>query len=353
MITLLEGTPGAGKSYHAVSDYLLPWVKAGRRLYVYVRGFYLDRLAMFTGIPLADLEQQVTLLWPDEAKVFELPSVVQPGSAVFLDEIQTMMRARAKIDPAFLRWLETHRHYGLDILATCQDYRQLAESVSRLVEVTIKFRRLDRVGLGKRYQGFVRGNPEETQPHRTIVGRYDPKVYSYYESYVSRQVAETKRVAHVWRSFPVLAGGVAAVVAGYFFVYGTWLHGAASAGPSAGAPAAPVSASALPPPPPAPVLPPPSPVLPAVVPLPTAVRIQGGMEFMDDKGDRRYLWVDERGRVLTEEDIAVESGGTVMRVRRAGVSVLRGTGVIYGGVWKRNETDGDPWADRPGEKEEK
>jgi len=49
VIELLEGVPGSGKSYYAVSARRLKWVRAGRRVYVYVEGFYLDRLALFEG----------------------------------------------------------------------------------------------------------------------------------------------------------------------------------------------------------------------------------------------------------------------------------------------------------------
>jgi hypothetical protein len=51
MIELYEGVPGSGKSYHAICEKFLPWVKQGRRLYIAVDGIYLDRLA-FTGIEL-------------------------------------------------------------------------------------------------------------------------------------------------------------------------------------------------------------------------------------------------------------------------------------------------------------
>ena len=61
MIEMLEGVPGSGKSYYAVTEKLLKWVRGGRRVYVYVDGFYLDRLALFEGRDQAELEQQVTL----------------------------------------------------------------------------------------------------------------------------------------------------------------------------------------------------------------------------------------------------------------------------------------------------
>ena len=47
MIELYEGVPGSGKSYHGIAEKFLPWVRQGRRLYIYVDGIYLDRLALF------------------------------------------------------------------------------------------------------------------------------------------------------------------------------------------------------------------------------------------------------------------------------------------------------------------
>ena len=38
VIEMLEGVPGSGKSYYAVSERLLKWVRAGRRVYVFVDG---------------------------------------------------------------------------------------------------------------------------------------------------------------------------------------------------------------------------------------------------------------------------------------------------------------------------
>ena len=55
MIELYEGVPGSGKSYNCVKDKFLPWLRHGRRLYVYIDGIYLDRLAAFEGKDEAEL----------------------------------------------------------------------------------------------------------------------------------------------------------------------------------------------------------------------------------------------------------------------------------------------------------
>ena len=162
MIEMLEGVPGSGKSYHAVAEKFLGWVRAHRKIYVYVDGIYLDRLAAFEGSRVEDLLQQITV-WqtPDDVRAGLL--LVDDGSAILIDEAQTIFRSKEKVDPHILRMLETHRHHGIDIVMMCQQYGQMTLGVTRLVEVTTKFRRLDRFGLKNRYQAQVRGNPEETE----------------------------------------------------------------------------------------------------------------------------------------------------------------------------------------------
>ena len=61
------------------------------------------------------------------------------------------------------------------------------------------------------------------------------------------------------------------------------------------------------------------------------VRIHGGMTTIRG-GEAVWLWVSEDGHVMTEEEIAGESGGTVSSRMVRGVRVLTGTGVIYGGT---------------------
>jgi len=70
------------------------------------------------------------------------------------------------------------------------------------------------------------------------------------------------------------------------------------------------------------------------VAMPSAVRpvrIQGGMTTIRG-GQVAWLWVSEEGQLMTEDEIAGESGGTVSSRMVRGVRVLSGTGVLYGGT---------------------
>ena len=321
MIEMLEGVPGSGKSYHAVAHKFLPWVRAGRRIYIYVDGIYLDRLALFEGITLPQLEQQITVWWTKD-EVLKGLLQVEPGSAVILDEVQTIFRSKEKHDPEILRWLETHRHRGIDVVMMCQHAGQCTLGVIRLVEATTKFRRLDRFGLKGRYQAQVRGNPEETEVIRMFTGRYEPKTYAYYSSYSAAAITESTRGGSILKSPTLIVGMIGLGVAVAWFGWGGWLTGAKKDGASP-LPSAPVHIAEPMPPAQAAVA---IPSAPAIQPI----RIQGGMQ-MDEDDPSSWVWVSDEGKVLTEAEIAAKSGGIVQSVIVRGVRQLQGSGVIWGG----------------------
>jgi len=319
MIELYEGVPGSGKSYHAICEKFLPWVKQGRRLYIAVDGIYLDRLSLFTGIELSVLEQQITI-WKDSVEVLQAFPHVEPGSAVIIDEAQTVFRSMQKVEPGLLRWLETHRHYGVDILLMSQDFRQMSQGVTRLIEATVKFRKLAFVGMSKKYQGKVRGNPEDHDVIRAFVGPYSPAI------------REEKRSHTVFKSARVTIGIAAGLFAIGLMVWRPWSSlGSANSGSAAGVNPLPstvagpvpsnstmlVNALGLAPTPPS---------TPAVPKRP--VRILGGAGMSKDRQGWRYLL--DSGEILTAAQITGRYGVSVSEVYEEGSMRLIGEGVFYG-----------------------
>lgn len=331
MIELYEGVPGSGKSYHAISEKFLPWVKQGRRLYIAVDGIYLDRLSLFTGIELSVLEQQITI-WKDSVEVLQAFPHAEPGSAVIIDEAQTVFRSMQKVEPGLLRWLETHRHYGVDILLMSQDFRQMSQGVMRLIEATVKFRKLAFVGLSKKYQGKVRGNPEDSEVIRAFVGTYSPAIYAYYSSYASAAIREEKRSHTVFKSARIAIGIAAGLFAIGLMFWRPWSSltstKPASATVSTPAPSmtvgasVPVSGSLLNPL----GMSSPPPTTPAVLKRP--VRILGGAGMSRDRQGWRYLL--DSGEILTAAQITGRYGVSVSEVYEDGSMRLIGEGVFYG-----------------------
>jgi len=331
MIELYEGVPGSGKSYHAICEKFLPWVKQGRRLYIAVDGIYLDRLSLFTGIDLETLEQQITI-WKDSVEVLQAFPHVEPGSAVIIDEAQTVFRSMQKVEPGLLRWLETHRHYGVDILLMSQDFRQMSQGVTRLIEATVKFRKLAFVGLSKKYQGKVRGNPEDNEVIRAFVGTYSPAIYAYYSSYASAAIREEKRSHTVFKSARVAIGIAAGLFAIGLMVWRPWSSLSSTKGNSTN------GVSAAPSVPPLPSASAPGSLLnPFGAPVPSTtsaqppkrtVRILGGAGMSQNRQGWRYLL--DSGEILTAAQITGRYGLMVSEVYEEGSMRLIGEGVFYG-----------------------
>jgi zona occludens toxin (predicted ATPase) len=236
---------------------------------------------------------------------------------VIIDECQTLFRSQTRVDPEVLRLLEVHRHYGLDLVLMCQDYRQVTQTVTRLVEVTTKFRRLDRVGMSNRYQGFVRGNPEETEVIRKWIGKYDPKVYAYYSSYAAAAVKEQRQMKTALGSVTVIAGVCGLGLALCWFLWGNWIGSAAQTAAPASVQKA-ISANT--------VMANETAASPAVKP----VRIVGGVGFVPaGKTEEEWRYLTEDGQMVTVSEVAGLSGGTVSEIRTGATRKLVGSGVVW------------------------
>jgi zona occludens toxin len=330
MIELYEGVPGSGKSYHAICEKFLPWVKQGRRLYIAVDGIYLDRLSLFTGIDLEQLEQEITL-WKDSVEVLQAFPHVEPGSAVIIDEAQTVFRSMQKVEPGLLRWLETHRHYGVDILLMSQDFRQMSLGVTRLIEATVKFRKLAFVGLSKKYQGKVRGNPEDHETIRAFVGTYSPAIYAYYSSCASAAIREEKRSHTVFKSARVAIGIAAGLFAIGLMAWRPWSSLSSKPAPAPGSNPIPNVAAGSVPSGTASLLNPLG-IAPSVTATPPqskrTVRILGGAGSSANRQGWRYLL--DSGEILTAAQITGRYGLLVSEVYEEGSMRLIGEGVFYG-----------------------
>lgn len=113
MITLITGTPGAGKTAAAVDLIISEYSD---------RPLYVDGL---DGLVL-DHESFDATTWPD---------TVPDGALIVIDEVQRLWRPRAagsKVPPSVAA-LETHRHHGLDFLIITQSPKLLDVNVRGLI----------------------------------------------------------------------------------------------------------------------------------------------------------------------------------------------------------------------------
>lgn len=125
-ITLITGTPGAGKTAWTVQE--LTRLPSQRKIYVH--GVPMLKIAhepIYCMSELCDYCRTVTQLSEDETYLEEVsnpgkpvylveqwPQWVTQGSLIVIDEVQRIWRPSASKVPDEIAKLETHRHYGLD-----------------------------------------------------------------------------------------------------------------------------------------------------------------------------------------------------------------------------------------------
>jgi zona occludens toxin (predicted ATPase) len=237
VIELFEGLPGAGKSHEAIKERLLPIIReTQRRCRVRLNGIEHRTWSLLLGVREAELRSRLILLTGED--VHTLPVTSDVNDFILIDEAQSFWRAGDKVDPEILKWLETHRHKGQDVLVLVQRWDQLAQGITRLIELTTLYRKAMRFGLTKRFQGFVRGNPREKEIIRSFTGTYDPTIYALYASYVTHGIQEARvKGGSIWRSWFLIAASLFLILAAVLFWQSPGLERYAQNSKSASTPA--------------------------------------------------------------------------------------------------------------------
>jgi zona occludens toxin len=190
MITLITGTPGAGKTALALSMLL----EEGK-----------NRPLFVSGVKDLKVEHQTLpepSLWthyipapetPEGRKcVFDLPS----GAIVLVDEAQNVYRPRGtgKAVPDYVAALETHRHGGLEIWLVTQHPALLDANVRKLITRHVHIKRTI-LGTRKLFEWTDEVGDVENRQSRQLAAarRYKPpkKVFSLYTS--ATEHIKTKR----------------------------------------------------------------------------------------------------------------------------------------------------------------
>lgn len=233
------GLPGSGKSYGVVANQILPALKEHR---VVVTNLPVKVALVREEIPGCDIRTfQTDQLASQPESIDEL---FPPGCVAVIDECWRLWPAGLKVDripEAYKSFLAEHRHRvdkkgrSTQIVLVTQDLAQIAAFSRQLVEQTFVHTKLGALGMRGRYKvGVYDGNvtgttPPESKRVNQVLGRYNDKVWRYYESHTMSENAnggadETPLDArgNVWRR-PMLWVGMLAALAGMAFG-GSWLY---------------------------------------------------------------------------------------------------------------------------------
>ena len=209
------GAPGAGKSYNAIEQVVLPALKAGRTVVTNIPLRLPELRAVCPDGTVVEFPTQAVSQDPDSIRQY-----VTPGCVFVLDEVWRIWPAGQKTDKvpeAFKSLLAEHRHMvngagdSVSITLIVQDLANIGSFARRLVEKTYIHTKLSHVGMDRRFrvdifQGAVTGTVgPQSNRLREIVGAYKPEVYALYQSHtMSESATSGANEKHVDRRANVL-----------------------------------------------------------------------------------------------------------------------------------------------------
>lgn len=260
-ISFFSGQPRAGKTYQCVLNFIVPAIRAGRRVVSNVDGLNEDEIRDFIdrtgGLPAGGTYGEIVKVRADDVEKEDFfpeekdpnGGFVKPGDVLAFDEVSTIFPSGEKMTKRTLHFLAYHGHYvgngrSTDIGLIAQSIDMVPRKVRDLVAFHYRVRRLVALGMPRRYDLlWYEGGAIKKE---ALIGserkRFDPRVFKLFASShgggANAVVQSDKRLV-IWRrpSFwmPFL-------VAGALLSFGTYrlvTHGIVPGlGPHASSPAA-------------------------------------------------------------------------------------------------------------------
>ncbi|WP_455240216.1 zonular occludens toxin domain-containing protein [Variovorax durovernensis] len=202
MITIITGTPGAGKTLYTISKLLLPLlgttVKSGmfdetgaeieypRTIYTNIRGLTVDHeLIDGGGRWVQDREAGGYKLEGPSGGLRDWHQWAKPGSVIVFDEVQKVWepRANGSAVPPDIKALETHRHMGVDFILITQGLPLTERNLAMLCNRHLHVRRVGNMPFAVVYEW---DHASRTLMYAKAITkapwRYNKKVFKLYKS---------------------------------------------------------------------------------------------------------------------------------------------------------------------------
>lgn len=197
-ITVITGTPGAGKTLYAIEKLLLPLVGTAveqtvdgqlvshpRTIYTNIKGLTIDHELIGPG---GEWTQDKGGDWSFKGNGQGLRDWhlwAKPGSVIVFDEVQQFWKPRANGSPVppDIGGLETHRHMGLDFVIITQNVMLIDRNIQALIGRHLHVRRMANLALAIVYEwDHCSKSLMYSKSLTKSPWRYDKKIFKLYHS---------------------------------------------------------------------------------------------------------------------------------------------------------------------------
>ncbi len=226
-ITTITGTPGAGKTLHAIEKLLLPlvgttveqmengvMVSHPRTIYTNIKGLTIEHELIGQG---GDWTQDKTGEWTFKGTGQGLRDWhlwAKPGAVIVYDEVQQVWKPRANGSPVppDIGMLETHRHMGVDLVLITQNVMLVDRNIQALMARHLHVRRMANLNLAIVYEwDHCSKSLMYSKALTKTPWRYDKKIFKLYHSSDLHTKQPRSMPGLVWF---ILLGLVAAAILG-------------------------------------------------------------------------------------------------------------------------------------------
>lgn len=199
-----EGLPRSGKSYEAMANIVIPWLKKGQEVVAYIEGLdspeCQQRIAEAAEIPLERVQALLFPLTRDDMRPRTIKDsrgkeVQTDGTWIektrdnalhVFDEAQNWWGNRVKATPELTQFVTEHGHRGITVLLMGQSLKDVHALWRRRVDQKFVFLKLTALGTSKRYRVTVykgQGNDEFVKVSDRVA-KYDSRFFGTYKSHV-------------------------------------------------------------------------------------------------------------------------------------------------------------------------
>lgn len=206
----VEGTPGAGKTLYAISEFILPALRAGVPIYHNIEGLDSIRLSVIAEMDAFTCENLINGFVDDDGEINTTEAVrlfyekiPKKQALLVIDEAQNYFSARdfkEKFSSDLIPYLSRHRHYGHTVVWITQQREAVDITFRRQTQYMYRLERLENFGLKnssrlKMYEGW----DSMLVPPFASKNFYFPKtLFGVYKSYVSNKIEESRRTHNVF-----------------------------------------------------------------------------------------------------------------------------------------------------------
>lgn len=237
MIYAICGTPGSFKSCYAVQNFVLPALKAHRKVYTNIDGLSPTHIATYYDLDPVEVDHNLNILgrvydddgtWhEDRDKIRKFYEDLPLNALVIIDEAQNYFSSRdfkEGFSADLIPWLTKHRHLGNDVVWITQNLEAVDITFRRNTHLTYALRRAENLGMKNSSFNYIYDRADTDRRHLARkLYRPDPTIFKLYSSYQEADVKENRKSYNVllrspfmWLLILVFAYAAYSIISGNF-----------------------------------------------------------------------------------------------------------------------------------------